>query len=143
MILLSITQNIRITLKEMKKYIIIMTILVTAYAFATDKHPVEWYQNQWCRDHNGQTDIIMPDQTTCDCVTETHAIEYDFGKDWAKSLGHALNDRFLTGKRGGIVLILESPDDLKYWLILNNIVTQLKLSIDTWKIENFEMQHDI
>ena len=28
----------------------------------------------------------LPDGTRCDCVTDTHAIEFDFGVNWAEAL---------------------------------------------------------
>jgi hypothetical protein len=34
---------------------------------------------RWCREQGGQVEVVLPDQTRCDCVTETHAIEFDFG----------------------------------------------------------------
>ena len=27
----------------------------------------------------GQVEVMLPDGTRCDCVTDTHAIEFDFG----------------------------------------------------------------
>jgi hypothetical protein len=39
----------------------------------------KWYQERWCREHGGQVEVVLPDQTRRDCVTETHAIEFDFG----------------------------------------------------------------
>jgi len=33
--------------------------------------------------HQGQVEVVLTDGTRCDCVTETHAIEFDFGNGWA------------------------------------------------------------
>ncbi len=38
-----------------------------------------WYQDRWCRERGGQVEVVLPDKTRCDCVTDTHAIEFDFG----------------------------------------------------------------
>jgi hypothetical protein len=43
------------------------------------EHPEKWYQQKWCEAHKGQTEVVLPDGTRCDCVTDTHAIEFDFG----------------------------------------------------------------
>jgi hypothetical protein len=43
------------------------------------KHPEKWDQEKWCEAHKGQVEVILPDGTRCDCVTDTHAIEFDFG----------------------------------------------------------------
>ena len=67
------------------------------------------YQNYWCRCHNGITEYKNPDYTRVDCLTETHAVEFDFANKWAESIGQALHYQYLTGKKGKVVLILENP----------------------------------
>ena len=39
-----------------------------------------------------------------------------------------------TGKKAGIVLILEKPKDMRYWIRLNSVILNDKLDIDTWMI---------
>ncbi len=46
---------------------------------AKREHPEKWYQERWCRAQGGQVEAVLPDKTRCDCVTDTHAIEFDFG----------------------------------------------------------------
>jgi hypothetical protein len=97
-------------------------------------HPEKHYQNQWCREHDGQVEVILPDRTRCDCLTDTHAIEFDFGNKWAEAIGQALYYSIQTGKRAGVVLILEKQKDYKYWIRLNTIIDHYKLPIDTWMV---------
>lgn len=78
---------------------------------------------------------MLADQTRADCITLTHAIEFDFGKKWAESLGQALYYSLQTGKRAGIVLILERPEDRKYLLRLNSTIEQFKVPVDTWEMK--------
>jgi len=77
----------------------------------------------------------MPDRTRADCITATQAIEFDFGKKWAESLGQALYYALQTGKQAGIVLILEDPKDRKYWLRLNSTIAHFHLPVHTWAME--------
>jgi hypothetical protein len=56
---------------------------------AKREHPEKWYQEKWyqikwCEAHNGQVEVVLPDGTRCDCVTDTHAIEFDFGNNRAE-----------------------------------------------------------
>ena len=44
-------------------------------------------------------------------MTDTHAIEFDFGSGWAESIGQGLHYSSMTKKRAGIVLILENVKD--------------------------------
>lgn len=79
----------------------------------------------------------MPDRTRVDCLTETHAIEYDFGPKWAEAIGQSLGYGFATDRKAGIVLILKSKGSLKYWFKLNSIIDHYNLPIDTWKRETW------
>jgi hypothetical protein len=109
-------------------------LLLTAAAAgsAARMHPESWYQRQWCREHQGQVEYLLPDKTRCDCLTETLAVEFDFGPKWAEAIGQALYYSLQTGKRAGIVLILEKETDYKYWLRLNTTIQHFQLPIDTW-----------
>ncbi len=53
---------------------------------AKREHPEKWYQEGWCREQGGQIEVVLPDKTRCDCVTDTHAIEFDFGSGWAEAI---------------------------------------------------------
>lgn len=99
-------------------------------------YPEKHYQDPWCSEHHGQAEVVLPDKTRADCITGTHAIEFDFGRKWAESLGQALYYSLQTGKRAGIVLILERPEDRKYFIRLNSTIQHFRLPIDTWEISS-------
>ncbi len=73
-----------------------------------------YYQKKWCA-NKGITEYKLPDNTRVDCLTETHAIEFDFAKKWAESIGQSLHYSRMTGKKPGIVLIIEQPNDFVYY----------------------------
>ena len=70
-----------------------------------------------------------PDKTRVDCLTKTHAVEFDFAKKWAEGVGQAEYYSMVTGKRGMVILIIEKPEEMKY----------LKKIIALSKIHNFDM----
>ena len=84
----------------------------------------------------GKIEYVLHDRTRVDCLTSTHAIEYDFSRKWAEAIGQSLGYAFETNKRAGIVLIIQNKKDLKHWYKLNSIVGHNKLPIDLWKIED-------
>ena len=98
----------------------------------TQAEPERYYQDTYCK---GIKEYVLPDRTRVDCLTDTHAIEYDFGRKWAEAIGQSLGYAFATNKKAGIVLILESKKDYKYWIKLNSIIDHYGLPIDVWKIE--------
>jgi hypothetical protein len=114
-------------------FILAMVVFILSPGFCQAKrlHKEKWYQQ---RDCTGQTEVIMGDKTRCDCVTSTHAIEFDFGNKWGEAIGQSLNYGLQTGKKPGIYLIIEKPEDYKYWIRLNSIIEHYKLPIDTWKV---------
>lgn len=94
-------------------------IIISGLAFA--RTPVNHqyfekdYQKTWCKEHSGNLEVILADKTRVDCVTETHAIEFDFAKKWAESIGQSLYYAEILNKHPGIVLIIEEPaKDEKY-----------------------------
>lgn len=125
-------------MKAIKKTLMLFVVGFIAIFFVAAKrtHHEKWYQEKWCKEQGGKVEVVLPDKTRCDCLTDTNAIEFDFGNKWAESIGQALYYSIQTGKRAGVVLILEKKSDFKYWLRLNTIIQHYNLPIDTWKIGN-------
>ncbi|WP_028294270.1 hypothetical protein [Oceanobacter kriegii] len=122
----------------MKTLLAVTTLLfVSTNSHAARQHHEKWYQESWCSKAKGQTEIVQSDRTRVDCITQTHAIEFDFGNKWSEAIGQALGYAMETNKRAGVVLILESPEDYKYWIKLNSIIDHYELPIDTWKTGAF------
>lgn len=119
----------------MNRLILILFFALPDSAFAL---PEKHYQEKHCK---GVKEFVLSDRTRVDCLTKNHAIEYDFGRKWAESIGQSLAYSFETGKKAGVVLILESKKDYKYWIKLNSIIDGKNLPIDTWKIEAYLMKN--
>lgn len=91
------------------------------------------YQNAWCSLHHGTQEVVLSDKARIDCLTQTHAVEFDFAKKWAESIGQALYYAQATNKKAGIVLIIEDiQKDQKY---LDRVKTVASLyNITLWTI---------
>ena len=116
--------------------IIILIFLFPPLLLARREHPERWYQEQWCAAHKGQVEVVLPDGTRCDCLTATHAIEFDFGNNWAEAIGQSAYYSLQTKKKPGVVLILETIKDRKYWIRLNTTIEHFNLPIETWNVGN-------
>jgi hypothetical protein len=123
---------------ELKIVLILWMVIFIfpAYVLAKRDKPEKWYQQKWCEERKGQVEVVLPDGTRCDCVTDTHAIEFDFGNNWAEAIGQSAYYSLQTDKKAGIVLILETMKDRKYWIRLNTTIEHFNLPIDTWSISN-------
>jgi hypothetical protein len=111
----------------------LFSILLPTLALAGHLHPEKWYQEKWCQG-KGQVEVVLPDKTRCDCLTSTHAVEVDFGNHWYQGVGQALYYSMQTGRRAGILLIIEKESDYKYWIRLNSTIEHFDLPITAWKI---------
>lgn len=73
-----------------------------------------YYVNQWCTSDFGRIEVVLWDMTRVDCLAKDYAIEFDFAKKWAESIGQALYYSKLTGKKPAVTLILTAPTDYRY-----------------------------
>ncbi len=71
------------------------------------------YQEAWCKG-KGVAEFVLADRTRVDCLTDTHAIEFDWANKWAEAIGQSLYYSFATNKKAGIVIILKKEKDKKH-----------------------------
>ena len=118
---------------------IISILVLSTVCYAKRLNHERYYQDSWCANNNGQTEVIMQSGARCDCLTETHAIEFDFANKWAEAIGQSLHYAAQTGKRAGIVLIMEKPEkEYKHLERLKLTVERHHLPIDIWTITSFQ-----
>ena len=118
---------------NLKLTILVLFLLCPIPALAAHDHPEKYYQEQWCAKHGGEP-FTLPDKTEVDCLTQTHAVEVDFaGFKIYEAIGQSLYYAMRTGKRAGILLIIEKESDRKYWLRMNETIKYYSLPIDAWQ----------
>lgn len=94
-----------------------------------------WYRDRWCADHGGIAPYRLPDNTVADCLTDTHAIEVDFGPGWYGAVGQALHYAAQSGREPGIVLILQRPAHSRYADRLGETIRSFALPIRVWTVK--------
>lgn len=114
-------------------HIVALYFVIAEHSSASVSKAEKDYVKEWC-ESRGQQEVVLPDKTRCDCVTDTHAIEFDFGKKWTEAVGQSLYYSLQTGKRAGIVLILETKADRKYLIRLSSTIQNFNLPIDVWTV---------
>jgi len=117
----------------MKRLYLVLLLLCSSLS-AERLNSESYYQKIAAEKYRGETEVSMPDGTRCDIVTETHAIEVDFADKWGEAIGQSLNYAFQSGKKAGILLILESPSDEKHLIRVNSIIEHFTLPIDVLAI---------
>jgi len=97
----------------------------------SQKHNEAHYQKIWCNQQSGIIEVVIPNGRI-DCLTATHAVEVDFMKKWAESIGQALFYSKSTSKKAGILLIIDQTTDTGK---LNNIRKTIEANgVDLWTI---------
>ena len=110
-----------------KKIIIISLLIITlftsllvccaAYPFKQPefeqkaKYKEADYVNAYCK---GIIEYQLPDKTRVDCLTDEYAIEFDYAKKWAESIGQSLYYAKMTGKKPAVAIIVKKPTDKIY-----------------------------
>ena len=113
--------------------VVIASLLISSPSYAKHKKLEKDYQKEWCMANNGELEVVLPDSTRCDCLTN-NAVEVEFASKWAESIGQSLYYSLQTGKRAGIVLIIETIKDRKYLIRLNTTIKHFNLPIDVWTV---------
>lgn len=88
-----------------------------------------YYVSQWCSSDFGRQEFVLWDNTRVDCLTKDYAIEFDFAKKWAESIGQSLYYAKMTGKKPAVALILTKIEDYKYVKRIERLDNGIKIFI--------------
>jgi len=111
---------------------ILLSVISCSSLFAGNSE--RYYQEKLAKKLLAQQEVVMPDGTRCDLVTETHAIEVDFARKWAEAIGQSLNYGRMTGKSAGIVLIIEKDGDSRHVERVKDIIRTYNLPLDLFVV---------
>jgi hypothetical protein len=112
--------------------ILIMVLMFPTAGFAKRIHSEARYQQIWCDDRSGQTEVVLEGGTRVDCLLPEHAVEFDFASKWAEAIGQALHYGHMTQRQAAIVLIIESLDDVKHVNKMLGTIKAHDLDIRVW-----------
>lgn len=110
---------------------ILLSLLFMSPAWAKRLHYEATYQNKWCTEMCGKQEYELDDKTRVDCLTKTHAIEFDFANKVYEGIGQSLYYGIKTKKKPGIVLIVENPKKEQKYINRMKRVARKK-GIDCW-----------
>ncbi len=68
-----------------------MLILIGPDLNAARCHPESYYRDWAAAELDGETEVVLPNGTRCDILTDQYALEVDFADKWAEALGQCLN----------------------------------------------------
>jgi hypothetical protein len=79
-------------------------------------------------------EVVLPNGSRADCLSDTHAIEVEFSEHWAEALGQALSYAGSTGLKPGIFLVCRDSEAacLGHKLRLDEAIATWNLPVDVW-----------
>ena len=118
-----------------------LLMITGLYYFGLNYVPQKWYEeqimmpnqveayyvNQWCTPDFGRKEAVLWDMTRVDCLAKDYAVEFDFAKKWAESIGQALYYSKMTNKKPAVALILTSPTDYRYVKRVERLGNDIKI----------------
>ena len=94
----------------------------------------KYYQTQLCNELGGVMEQSLLDRTRIDCLTDEYAIEVDFSKKWAESVGQSLYYAEMTEKKPAVGLIVrETKKDKRH-------MKRLRVLADKYDIKIFKIK---
>lgn len=109
-------------------------ILTNIQVEAARIHQEKIYQNYWCQKVCGISEYRLPQGQRVDCLTKSHAIEFDFANKVYEGIGQAIYYSVATGLKPGVVLIVENDKKDEKYLEILKIVSKYQ-GIDFWIIK--------
>lgn len=88
----------------------LIALSIATTCFAGHQHKEKEYQKAWCERRGGVLEYVLDDGARVDCLLPDYAVEFDFCSKWAESIGQALYYALKTGRKAGVVLIMENPE---------------------------------
>lgn len=119
----------------MKRKILTLLLLITFSNPCVASLKEADYVNAYCK---GEIEYRLPDKTRVDCLTEEYAIEFDWARKWAESIGQSLYYAKMTNKKPAVAIIMKAPEDERY---IKRIET-LDLGIEVFRIKTYETRQD-
>ena len=122
----------------MRRIIILNLIVVSGLLFAgctkAKKHNEKYYQTQFCNALDGVMEQRLLDRSRIDCLTDEYAIEVDFSKKWAESVGQSLYYAHMTEKKPAVGIIVGDTNSDRRNMKRLNVLTK-KYGIKIFEIE--------
>jgi len=122
------------------KLLLLLLLVLSLQARHMNKEKV--YQEHFCKQFGGVSEYRLKDRTRVDCLLNDYAIEVDFAKKWAESIGQSLYYASQTSRKAAVLLIMEDLEkDEKYLHRLKDV--SQKHGIEIWVIDkDFKIQKD-
>lgn len=102
-------------------------------------YPEKVYNEAWCKLMKGAVEVRFDDSTRVDCLLKHYAVEVEFAAKYMQATGQANHYARKAKLKAGILLILESKSDIKYWINLKADLAGKVVYMKLWCIAPFPL----
>ena len=113
----------------------LLLLLFLGCSHTPKKYNEKYYQTLICEQLDGKMEYVLKDRTRVDCLSDEYAMEVDFAKKWAESIGQSLFYAEMTGKKPAIGLIV-GKKDARYVKRIKRVTN--KFNIKIFEIDKIE-----
>jgi hypothetical protein len=99
-----------------------------------EKKSEAFHRDKICKKWNGTPEFTLDDGARVDCLTDQYAVEFDFSSKWAEAIGQSLYYSLKTGKKAGVVLIMNGNSSQAHLERLKDVVGHYRLDVKIWTI---------
>ena len=108
--------------------------LLLSIVFINSSYAIEneaFYSDKFCSEMLGQSEHILKDLSRVDCLTDTHAYEFDWadGMKVYEAIGQSLYYASETGKEPGIYLLVRKNNSEKHIRKVQRVIEAFNLPI--------------
>jgi len=125
-----------------------MLTLFSVSMFSQTKQKEKYYQDEFAKIVNGETEVRLDDGTRADIVTDKYAIEVDFGVKWAESIGQSLSYAIQLEKQAGVLLVISGEDEIRFLDRLMTVAIEHGITVwiwnwsdDTWSRVDYKLTY--
>jgi hypothetical protein len=116
----------------------LFAFILAFYLSSADTYHEKDYVAVWCAREGGVTEVVLADKTRVDCLLPEYAVEFDYAKKWAESIGQALHYGSMTGRKPAVVLIIKDiKKETRYIKRLEEVAA--KQGIIVWAVRDYEI----
>jgi hypothetical protein len=108
--------------------LLLIPLLFIGCSTTAKKYNEHYYQTKLCNELDGKMEFVLKDRTRVDCLTDEYAIEVDFAKKWAESIGQSLFYAEMTGKEPYVALIV-GEDENRYLKRLYQVTKKFNIKV--------------
>jgi hypothetical protein len=108
--------------------ILFFSLSLVGCSYTSKQYNEKHYQTLLCNELSGEMEVILEDRTRVDCLTDEYAIEVDFAKKWAESIGQSLYYAHMTKKEPAIGLIV-GKNDSRFLKRLETLSRELHIKV--------------